>query len=158
MHCESCWLRTLVSCNLSRPMGKPTICICENKDADQLRGYCEADQRLCFHYRDSTIPLLSTYKISSFWPSPVTVQAALFRTCLETTLLVFPCIGFSMRQLKLLTIHVLQYSIHSVLLLVNNCWYLTGVACRVLLHKLKLSLNLKLPLNSRTFKVHPELH
>ena len=39
-------------------MGKPTICICENKDADQLRGYREADQRLCFRYSDSNIPLL----------------------------------------------------------------------------------------------------
>ena len=37
-------------------MGKPTICIGENKDADQLRG--NADQRLCFRYSDSTIPLL----------------------------------------------------------------------------------------------------
>ena len=35
---------------LSRLMGKPTICIGENKDADQLRGNREADQRLCFHY------------------------------------------------------------------------------------------------------------
>ena len=32
--------------------------ICENKDADQLRGNREADQRLCFRYTDSTIPLL----------------------------------------------------------------------------------------------------
>ena len=32
---------------MSRLMGKPTICICENKDADQLRGNREADQRLC---------------------------------------------------------------------------------------------------------------
>ena len=39
-------------------MGKPTICIGENKDADQLRGNREADQRLCFRYSDSTIPLL----------------------------------------------------------------------------------------------------
>ena len=38
-------------------MRKPTFCICENKDADQLRGNCEADQRLCFRYTDSTIPL-----------------------------------------------------------------------------------------------------
>ena len=44
--------------NLSRLMGKPTICICENKDADQLRGDREADQRLCFRYSDNTIPLL----------------------------------------------------------------------------------------------------
>ena len=39
-------------------MGKPTICIGENKDADQLRGNREADQRLCFRYSDSTIHLL----------------------------------------------------------------------------------------------------
>ena len=29
---------------------KPVFCICENKDADQLRSNCEADQRLCFCY------------------------------------------------------------------------------------------------------------
>ena len=40
-------------------MRKPKFCICENKDADQLRGNREADQRLCFRYIDSTIPLLS---------------------------------------------------------------------------------------------------
>ena len=52
---------------MSRPMGKPTICIGENKGADQLRGYREADQRLWFRYLDSsTIPLLLTSKISSF--------------------------------------------------------------------------------------------
>ena len=28
--------------------GKPAFCICENKDADQLRGNREADQRLLF--------------------------------------------------------------------------------------------------------------
>ena len=44
--------------NMSRLMGKPTICIGENKDADQLRGNREADQRLCFRYSDSTISLL----------------------------------------------------------------------------------------------------
>ena len=31
-------------------MRKTTFCICENKDADQLRGNREADQRLCFRY------------------------------------------------------------------------------------------------------------
>ena len=46
-------------------MRKPAFCICENKDADQLRGNREADQRLCFRYIDSTIPLLSKYEISS---------------------------------------------------------------------------------------------
>ena len=44
-------------------MRKPTLCICENKDADQLRGDREADQRLCFCYIDSTIPLLSKSEI-----------------------------------------------------------------------------------------------
>ena len=34
-------------------MRNPTFCICENKDADQLRGNREADQRLCFRYIDS---------------------------------------------------------------------------------------------------------
>ena len=46
-------------------MRKPTFCICENKDADQLRGNREADQRLCFRYIDSIIPLLSKYEINS---------------------------------------------------------------------------------------------
>ena len=45
-------------------MGKPTICICENKDADQLRGNREADQRLCFLFSDSTIPRLLKSEIS----------------------------------------------------------------------------------------------
>ena len=71
-------------------MGKPTICICENKDADQLHGNREADQRLCFRYSDSTIPLLLKSEISSFLLFSVTVQVGLCQTCSETTLLVFP--------------------------------------------------------------------
>ena len=70
-------------------MGKPTICICENKDADQLRGNREADQRLCFRYTDSILPLLLKSEISSFQPASVTIQPDLCRTCSETTLLVF---------------------------------------------------------------------
>ena len=46
-------------------MGKPTNCIGENKDADQLRGNREADQHLCFRYSDSTVPLLLKSKVSS---------------------------------------------------------------------------------------------
>ena len=46
-------------------MRKPAFCICENKDADQLRGNCEADQRLCFRCMDSTIPLLPKYKFQA---------------------------------------------------------------------------------------------
>ena len=52
--------------HMSRLMGKPTICIGENKDADQLGGNREADQRLCFRYSDSTIPLLLKSEMSSF--------------------------------------------------------------------------------------------
>ena len=50
--------------HMSRVVRKPAFCICENKDADQLRGDREADQRLCFRYTDSTIPLLSKSEIS----------------------------------------------------------------------------------------------
>ena len=77
-------------CYLSHPMGKPTICICENKDADQLRVNREADQRHCFRYSDSTIPLLLKSEISSFMLFSVLEQVGLCRTCSETTLLVFP--------------------------------------------------------------------
>ena len=51
--------------NMSRVMRKPAFCICENKDADQLRDNREADQRLCFPYIDSTFPLLFKSEISS---------------------------------------------------------------------------------------------
>ena len=46
-------------------MRNPAFRICKNKDADQLRGNREADQRLCFRYTDSTIPLLNKFKINS---------------------------------------------------------------------------------------------
>ena len=77
---------------------KPAFCICENKDADQLRGNREADQRLCFRYTDSTIPQLHKSEISSLLPSSLTVQPILCRTWLETpktgflrTRLICPC-------------------------------------------------------------------
>ena len=50
--------RAMLSCD-------SPCCICENKDADQLCGNREADQRLCFPYKDSAIPLLPKSKISS---------------------------------------------------------------------------------------------
>ena len=51
------------SYDMSLVIRKPAFCICENKDADQLRGNREADQRLCFRYIDSTIPLLSNASV-----------------------------------------------------------------------------------------------
>ena len=70
-------------------MRKTTFGICENKDADQLRGNREADQCLCFRYIDSTIPLLSKCEISSLKSSSVAVQPGLSQTRSETRMLVF---------------------------------------------------------------------
>ena len=71
-------------------MRKPAYCICENKDADQLRGNREADQRLCFRNTDSTIPLLSKSEISSLYSSSVVVQPGLCGTRSETPKTGFP--------------------------------------------------------------------
>ena len=79
--CFSCWR---FKDYMSHCMGKLTMCICENK---------AADQRLCFRHTDSTIPLPSKSKMSSLLPSSVTVQAGLCRTWSEPKLLVFSCIG-----------------------------------------------------------------
>ena len=59
------------------------------KDADQLHGNRKADQRLCFRYIDTTIPLLSKSEISSLWLPSVSVQPGLCRTRSETRMLVF---------------------------------------------------------------------
>ena len=61
------------------------FCICENKDADQLRSNCAADHRFCFRYIDTTIPLLSKSEISSLLPSSVAVQPGLYRTLSKTS-------------------------------------------------------------------------
>ena len=84
-------------------MRKREFCICENKDADQLRGNREADQRLCFRYTDSTIPLLPKYEISSLQPSSVVVQPGLCRTWSETPKTGFPRtrLNFWLRELCL---------------------------------------------------------
>ena len=49
---------------MTEPRYEKTFCICENKDADQLRSICAGDQRICFRYTDSTIPLLPKAEIS----------------------------------------------------------------------------------------------
>ena len=69
---------------MSRIVRKRDYCLCENRGADQLRGNREADQRLCFRYTDSTIPLLSKSKISSLQSSSVLVQLGLCQTWSET--------------------------------------------------------------------------
>ena len=65
-------------------MRKPAFCICENKDADQLRGNRKADQHLFFRYTDNTVPLLPKSEISSLQPSSVAVQPGLCQTESET--------------------------------------------------------------------------
>ena len=71
-------------------MRKPAFCICKkNKDADQLRGNREADQRICFRFTDSTITLLSKAEISSLKVSSVAVQPGLCQTWSESRRPVF---------------------------------------------------------------------
>ena len=45
---------------------KKKIGIGKSKGADQLCSKCTADQGLCFHHMDSTIPFLHKSKFSSF--------------------------------------------------------------------------------------------
>ena len=80
---------------MSRDVRKPDFFICEKKDADQLRGNREADQRLCFRYTDSIIPLLPKSEMSSPQPSSVIVQPGLCRTWSES-----PKTGFLTSRLK----------------------------------------------------------
>ena len=88
---------------LSLCVRKPTICMGENKDADQLRGNREADQRLCFRYTDSTFPPLLIPKFSRFWVSSVTVQAGLCWTWSETQIVGF---GHAQAHFQKLSVNV----------------------------------------------------
>ena len=73
----------VIHLNLSRVMRKPAFCICENKDADQLRVNREADQRLCFRYIDRTS--LYFLNLQNFKPlSSVSLQPGLCQTWSET--------------------------------------------------------------------------
>ena len=87
-------------------MRKPGFCICENKDADQLRGNREADQRLCFRYIDSTIPLLPKSEISSLYPYSVIAQPDLCGTWSET-----PKTGFFRTRLIFTAVKMAVYCI-----------------------------------------------
>ena len=66
MHTENQLKFNYILDYMSRVIRQPDFCLCENKGADQLPSNCEADQRICFRYTDSTIPLLLIPKISSF--------------------------------------------------------------------------------------------
>ena len=50
---------------MSRVINKMDLCVCRNKDADQLCSNCTADQHPCFRYTDS-LSLLLKPQISSF--------------------------------------------------------------------------------------------
>ena len=102
------------SYHMSRVVRKPAYCICENKDADQLRGDREADQRLCFRYTDSTIPLLSKSEISSLYSSSVVVQPGLCGTWSET-----PKTGFL--RTRLISYYISSYQV-SIVLTVSKSW------------------------------------
>ena len=85
-------------------MGKPTICIGENKDADQLRGNREADHAFVFATR--IVQFL-------FYLNPK-FQASSSILCLYRPVCVGPgrkphCC-FSTRRLKLMTLILLQYT------------------------------------------------
>ena len=76
---------------MSRVTRKATFCICENKDADQLRGKLIS----AFVFATPIVPLLPKSEISSFWPSSIAVQPGLFRTWSEP-----PKTGFLMTRLN----------------------------------------------------------
>ena len=104
-----------VGSQMSVGMRKPDFCICENKDADQLRAKREADQRLCFRY--CTIPLLPKYEISSLLPSSMAVQSGLCRTWSETpkngfitTRLIYCVLSGNSEVQHLLFLHKLQFN------------------------------------------------
>ena len=134
---------------MSHHMGKPTICIGENKGAYQLRSNCEADQRLCFRYSDSTIPLLLKSDISSFYLLSVLVQVGLCCSCSETTLLVFPGGGsyvyLCTPQFYYIKLVVIGYIFHGhVILMILSPRYMQLImaiiheysACHTLLHSM----------------------
>ena len=68
---------------------------------------CEADDCLCFCYIDSTIPLLSKSKISSFLPSSVAAHAGLHQTWSETPLwLIYDQINVLAKQMEILILYL----------------------------------------------------
>ena len=64
--------------HMSRDVRKPDFCICENKDADQLRGNRDADQRLCFRnwmvFLNTTFQAISGGCTAWFVSDPVRIH------------------------------------------------------------------------------------
>ena len=86
----------IIQWDMSRIVRKPAFCICENKNAVY-------DQRLCFRYTDSTIPLLPKSRSGAvvraldfgpmgpwFEPRPVHKNVALSKSHLPCLVLVEP--------------------------------------------------------------------
>ena len=69
---------------MSLALRKPAFCMRENRDADQLRGDREADQRSCSSHTDCTIPLPPKSETPSIEVSSVGAQPGLCRTRSET--------------------------------------------------------------------------
>ena len=108
----------------------------ENKDADQLRGNREADQRLCIRYTDSTFPPLLIPKLSRFYGSSVTVQAGLCWTWWKTQI-----VGFFNHRLNY-SFPVPSYFICSNF--VFSAAWLTGIVCVYgLMDQLKIHVDVK---------------
>ena len=93
----------LLKYSMSSVIRNPAFCICENKDADQLRCNREADQLLCLRYTDSTILLLPKSEISSLQPSSVVVQPGLCPTWSET-------LKTGFHATRLIMIHVIWFA------------------------------------------------
>ena len=62
-----------VQIKTSRCIRKQTICICENKDADQLCSNCTADQCHCFCYIDGTNPKFQSSSLLLWLYRPICV-------------------------------------------------------------------------------------
>ena len=77
------------------------------REPDFVYANCEADQRLCFRYTDSTIPLLLKSEISSFYPFSVAAHAGLCRIWSET-----PKTDFLVSRLKFIIWVLLQQNTH----------------------------------------------
>ena len=82
-------------------MIKTDLSLCGNKGADQLCINCTADQRLCFRYSDSTIPILVKSEILNFYTSLVTAQAGLCQTHLKSLRPVFSRRGSPLSNLMI---------------------------------------------------------